>query len=143
MYVKEDVILPQNTTFYELIVSRSARGPGAGQDGASQHSTRDCPCMIASGLLLPTGKRTHTHPPTPCTTTIPPHTHSRQQVNKAMGKSGPLFQFDLHEHAAASFDPRMKSQDSHAGKVVDRHWYNKVGARWRWRCCDCRWHDAG
>ncbi|EFN54296.1 hypothetical protein CHLNCDRAFT_58339 [Chlorella variabilis] len=46
-------------------------------------------------------------------------------VNKAMGKSGPLFQFDLHEHAVASFDPRVKSQDSHAGKVVDRHWYNK------------------
>ena len=36
-------------------------------------------------------------------------------VNKAMGKSGPLFQFDLHEHAVASFDPRVKSQDSHAG----------------------------
>ena len=55
MYVKEDVILPQNITFYDLI------------------------------------------------------------VNKAMGKSGPLFQFDLHEHAVASFDPRVKSQDSHAG----------------------------
>ncbi|PSC73288.1 XAP5 CIRCADIAN TIMEKEEPER [Micractinium conductrix] len=46
-------------------------------------------------------------------------------INKAQGKSGPLFQFDLHEHAAAQFDPRIKSQDSHAGKVVDRHWYNK------------------
>ncbi|KAL4852670.1 Protein XAP5 CIRCADIAN TIMEKEEPER [Chlorella vulgaris] len=65
MYVKEDIILPQTITFYDLI------------------------------------------------------------VNKAQGKSGPLFQFDLHEHAVASFDPRVKSQDSHAGKVVDRHWYNK------------------
>lgn len=65
MYVKEDIILPQTITFYDLI------------------------------------------------------------VNKAMGKSGPLFQFDLHEHAAINFDPRVKSQDSHAGKVVDRHWYNK------------------
>ena len=37
-------------------------------------------------------------------------------VDKAMGKSGPLFQFDLHEHAAVSFDPRVKSQDSHAGE---------------------------
>ena len=55
MYVKEDIILPQSITFYDLI------------------------------------------------------------VNKAQGKSGPLFQFDLQEHAAASFDPRMKSQDSHAG----------------------------
>lgn len=55
MYVKEDIILPQTITFYDLI------------------------------------------------------------VNKAQGKSGPLFQFDLHEHAVASFDPRVKSQDSHAG----------------------------
>jgi protein FAM50 len=48
---------------------------------------------------------------------ILPHTISFYDliVNKAMGKSGPLFQFDLHEHAAASFDPRVKSQDSHAG----------------------------
>lgn len=46
-------------------------------------------------------------------------------INKAQGKSGPLFQFDLHEHATTVFDPRVKSQDSHAGKVVDRHWYNK------------------
>ena len=37
-------------------------------------------------------------------------------VDKAMGTSGPLFQFDLHEHAAVSFDPRVKSQDSHAGE---------------------------
>ncbi|PRW18417.1 XAP5 CIRCADIAN TIMEKEEPER [Chlorella sorokiniana] len=58
---------------------------------------------------------------------ILPHTISFYDliVNKAMGKSGPLFQFDLHEHAAAAFDPRVKSQDSHAGKVVDRHWYSK------------------
>ena len=81
-------------------------------------------------------------------------------INRAMGKSGPLFQFDLQEHAMMTFDPRIKSQDSHAGarwgakapallaallqqaprsgrpplppprlpragKVVDRHWYDK------------------
>lgn len=65
MYVKEDIIMPQNITFYELI------------------------------------------------------------VNRAMGKSGPLFQFDLHEHAAVNFDPRVKSQDSHAGARVG--W---GGGRW-------------
>ena len=64
MYVKEDVILPNTITFYELI------------------------------------------------------------TKKARGKSGPLFQFDLQEHAVAQFDPRLKSQDSHAGKVVERHWYS-------------------
>jgi protein FAM50 len=65
MYIKEDVILPHNVTFYDLI------------------------------------------------------------VNRAQGRSGPLFQFDLQEKAAATFDPRLKSQDSHAGKVVERHWYSR------------------
>lgn len=65
MYIKEDIILPQTVSFYDLI------------------------------------------------------------VNRAQGKSGPLFQFDVAEHAAMTFDPRMKSKDTHAGKVVDRHWYNK------------------
>lgn len=46
-------------------------------------------------------------------------------VKKAQGRSGPLFQFDLQEHAATKFDPRLKSQDSHAGKVVERHWYSR------------------
>ena len=46
-------------------------------------------------------------------------------VNKARGKSGPLFQFDVSEHAVMAFDPRLQSQDTHAGKVVDRHWYSK------------------
>ena len=65
MYIKEDMILPHNVTFYDLI------------------------------------------------------------VNRAQGRSGPLFQFDLQEKAAATFDPRLKSQDSHAGKVVERHWYSR------------------
>lgn len=31
----------------------------------------------------------------------------------------------VQEHAVMAFDPRLRSQDSHAGKVVERHWYNK------------------
>ncbi|KAG7669498.1 hypothetical protein Ndes2437B_g05676 [Nannochloris sp. 'desiccata'] len=46
-------------------------------------------------------------------------------VKKAQGRSGPLFQFDLQETAVTKFDPRVKSQDSHAGKVVERHWYSR------------------
>lgn len=58
---------------------------------------------------------------------ILPHTLTFYDLirHKVQGKSGPLFQFDLAEHAVAAFDPRLKSQDSHAGKVVDRHWYSK------------------
>ena len=57
---------------------------------------------------------------------ILPHTMTFYELitKKAQGKSGPLFQFDLKEHAVASFDPRMKSQDSHAGKVVEKHWFS-------------------
>eukprot|EP00890_Picochlorum_soloecismus_P001166 jgi/Picsp_1/204/NSC_00203-R1_protein len=65
MYIKEDIIIPNSITFYELI------------------------------------------------------------SKKALGKSGPLFQFDLQEHTATVFDPRVKSRDSHAGKVVERHWYTQ------------------
>jgi len=65
MYIKEDIIIPNSITFYELI------------------------------------------------------------SKKAQGKSGPLFQFDLQEHTTTVFDPRVKSRDSHAGKVVERHWYSQ------------------
>ena len=58
---------------------------------------------------------------------ILPHTVSFYDliVKKVQGRSGPLFQFDLQEHAATKFDPRLKSQDSHAGKVIERHWYSR------------------
>lgn len=85
MYVKEDIILPHNVTFYELI------------------------------------------------------------IRKAQGKSGPLFQFDLQEVAATAFDPRMKSQDSHAGKVVERHWYSRnkhIFPYSRWEVYDPDKHAA-
>lgn len=48
---------------------------------------------------------------------ILPHTVSFYDliVNKARGKSGPLFQFDVQEHVVMTFDPRLKSQDAHPG----------------------------
>jgi len=85
MYVKEDIILPQTVSFYELI------------------------------------------------------------TKKAFGKSGPLFQFDLQEHVATTFDPRAKSQDSHAGKVVERHWYSRnkhIFPYSRWEVYDPLKHSA-
>lgn len=69
-------------------------------------------------------------------------------LNRVRGKSGPLFQFDLAEHAVAAFDPRLQSQDSHAGKVVDRHWYNKnkhiyPASRWEVFDADRLIHERG
>ncbi|KAK9833477.1 hypothetical protein WJX81_008314 [Elliptochloris bilobata] len=46
-------------------------------------------------------------------------------VQKARGKSGPLFHFDVHEDVRMQSDATVEKDESHAGKVVDRHWYNK------------------
>merc|ERR1719382_2309850 len=65
MYVKEDLIIPHNVTFYGLI--------------------RD----------------------------------------KARGKSGPLFHFDVHDDVRLRSDIRVEKDESHAGKIVDRKWYER------------------
>lgn len=65
MYVKEDLIIPHSTTFYELIKER------------------------------------------------------------ARGKSGPLFHFDVHEDVRLNNDVRVEKDESHAGKIVDRKWYER------------------
>eukprot|EP00929_Paragymnodinium_shiwhaense_P028311 TRINITY_DN16433_c0_g1_i3.p1 TRINITY_DN16433_c0_g1~~TRINITY_DN16433_c0_g1_i3.p1 ORF type:complete len:354 (-),score=133.77 TRINITY_DN16433_c0_g1_i3:287-1348(-) len=64
MYVKEDLIIPSNITFHELIKER------------------------------------------------------------ARGKTGPLFNFDVKDDLRIS-DVRVQRDDSHAGKIVDRKWYER------------------
>ncbi|KAG0446968.1 hypothetical protein HPP92_028582 [Vanilla planifolia] len=58
---------------------------------------------------------------------IIPHQHSFYEliVNKARGKSGPLFHFDVHEDVRTVADATIEKDESHAGKVVERHWYEK------------------
>ncbi|KAI8112605.1 hypothetical protein M9434_003926 [Picochlorum sp. BPE23] len=58
---------------------------------------------------------------------ILPHTMTFYELisKKAQGKSGPLFQFDVQEYTVTQSDPRMKSKDRHAGKVVERQFYSK------------------
>ena len=46
-------------------------------------------------------------------------------LNKARGKSGPLFHFDVHEDVRMQADATVEKDESHAGKVVERHWYEK------------------
>lgn len=65
MYIKEDIVLPQHYTFYELIKT------------------------------------------------------------KARGKSGPLFDFSVREDVRVVNDASKEKTDSHAGKVVERHWYDR------------------
>ncbi|EFJ29632.1 hypothetical protein SELMODRAFT_170698 [Selaginella moellendorffii] len=58
---------------------------------------------------------------------IIPHQHSFYELitNKARGKSGPLFHFDVHEDIRTIADATIEKDESHAGKVVERHWYEK------------------
>lgn len=65
MYVKEDLVLPHNLSFYDLIIS------------------------------------------------------------KARGKSGPLFHFDVYDDVRLEHNANVEKEESHAGKVCARHWYDK------------------
>ncbi|OLY82318.1 Protein FAM50-like protein [Smittium mucronatum] len=46
-------------------------------------------------------------------------------VNKARGKSGPLFNFDAHEDIRLVNDAQIEKEDSHVGKVCERSWYER------------------
>ncbi|KAG9102823.1 hypothetical protein FRC06_001012 [Ceratobasidium sp. 370] len=46
-------------------------------------------------------------------------------VNKARGKSGPLFNFDVHDDVRLVADATIEKDESHAGKVVERSWYQR------------------
>ncbi|XP_074134235.1 LOW QUALITY PROTEIN: protein FAM50A [Sminthopsis crassicaudata] len=46
-------------------------------------------------------------------------------VTKARGKSGPLFNFDVHDDVRLLNDATVEKDESHAGKVVLRSWYEK------------------
>lgn len=46
-------------------------------------------------------------------------------INKARGKSGPLFSFDVHEDVRMISDVSVEKDESHAGKVVLRSWYER------------------
>ncbi|XP_046839521.1 protein FAM50A-A-like isoform X2 [Xenia sp. Carnegie-2017] len=46
-------------------------------------------------------------------------------VNKARGKSGPLFNFDVHEDVRLTNDATIEKDESHAGKVCLRTWYER------------------
>jgi len=86
MYVKEDLILPHNTTFYDLI------------------------------------------------------------KDKARGKSGPLFHFDVHDDIRMANDCRIEKDESHAGKIVDRKWYERnkhifPANRWEMYSKDKAWEQ--
>lgn len=46
-------------------------------------------------------------------------------MNKARGKSGPLFNFDVHDDVRLLADATVEKDESHAGKVVERSYYQR------------------
>lgn len=46
-------------------------------------------------------------------------------VTKARGKSGPLFEFDVHDDVRLLHDASVEKNESHAGKVVLRSWFER------------------
>ncbi|KAJ3092014.1 hypothetical protein HK102_011641 [Quaeritorhiza haematococci] len=46
-------------------------------------------------------------------------------VNKTRGKSGPLFSFDVRDDIRLTHDASVETEESHAGKVIERAWYEK------------------
>lgn len=58
---------------------------------------------------------------------ILPHHYSFYDfiVAKARGKSGPLFTFGVHDDVRMVSDASLEKEDSHAGKVLLRSWYER------------------
>lgn len=58
---------------------------------------------------------------------IIPHHYSFYDfiVTKARGKSGPLFNFDVHDDIRLLADVSVEKDESHAGKVLLRGWYER------------------
>ena len=46
-------------------------------------------------------------------------------VSRARGKTGPLFNFDVREDVRLKYDATVEKEESHAGKVVLRSWYDR------------------
>lgn len=58
---------------------------------------------------------------------IIPHSYTFYDlvICKAQGKSGPLFDFNAEEDMHVAKDASEEQIDNHAGKVVERHWYDR------------------
>ncbi|KAJ3217818.1 hypothetical protein HDU67_007235 [Dinochytrium kinnereticum] len=46
-------------------------------------------------------------------------------INQTRGKSGPLFAFDVFDDVRLTNDASVETEESHAGKVIQRSWYEK------------------
>lgn len=60
-------------------------------------------------------------------------------TTQARGKSGPLFNFDVHDDVRMVGDATVEKDESHAGKIVTKGWYERNKANFpasRWEIYD-------
>ena len=93
----QDIILPHEQSFYDLIVSKVGT--------VQQKRANKRPVQGALQAVQ--------------------HAHEGAVRTQARGKSGPLFSFDVHEDVRIQNDASLETDNSHAGKVVERHWYSR------------------
>ena len=58
---------------------------------------------------------------------------------QARNKSSPLFNFDVHDDTRLVNDASVEKDESHAGKVLTRNWYERnkhIFPASRWEPCD-------
>ena len=133
LYVKEDIILPHSQSFYDLIVNQVTliHQVVTGRSGADslRNAVLNCACCrdddggIPAGVLSVGGKiGLKRSPPTGA---LQCSALDSSATLQARGKSGPLFHFDVHEDVRLVNDASREKDESHAGKVVERHWYNR------------------
>ena len=139
LYVKEDIILPHSQSFYDLIVNQVTLmgrldGPRPCRIWhpckAVLHCVRWRLCFITSGCASCRSKMQLNNLTfaTECSCLLTEHCSTLSWL-QARGKSGPLFHFDVHEDVRLVNDASREKDESHAGKVVERHWYNRWGSR--------------
>lgn len=92
------------------------------------HVSMSCVCVVARKLIL----------------VCQHHTFYDFIINKARGKSGPLFNFDVHDDVRLLADATKEKDESHAGKVVERSWYQRnkhifPASRWEVSICGSFW----
>eukprot|EP00798_Chlamydomonas_sp_ICE-L_P026756 gene26756-4333_t len=100
---------PQHVSFYDLIISKAQGKSGSLFDfGVTEDIRIVNDARGKSGLLFDYGV-----------------TEDIRIVNDARGKSGPLFDFGVTEDIRIVNDATQEKKDSHAGKIVERHWYDR------------------
>lgn len=80
--------------------------------------------VLSSRYISPVSSTLLISPPLICSLTFIQLGHFVRLL-QARGKSGPLFTFDVHDDVRLVNDASVEKEESHAGKVLLRSWYER------------------